>query len=146
MFGAILGGAGLLAGLAGGQKSSRAAERAGRANAENIEKETAEAVRRAELQLQSQTGTAIASMAASGVRGGTGGTTQAYLGALEQANKDEISWLEESGKSRARAARMGAQQAADAAKMNSYTSFIGGFGDLAMSNTGTELMSKWGWI
>jgi len=145
MFGAILGGVGLLSGLAAGKKADRAAERAGRMNADFINQETAEAVRRAELGLKQQLGSAQASMAGAGVRGSSG-TVQTYLGALETEAANEISWMEESGESRAEIARVTGKQAGDQARMNSYSQFLGGFADLAMSNTGTELMSKWGWI
>lgn len=145
MFGAILGGVGLLSGLASGKKAARAAERSGRANAKLIQEETAEAVKRAELNLEQQQASAVTAMAGAGVRGSSG-TTQAYLGSIGEQARDEMAWTEKSGESRAKIARMGGQQAADAAKMGSYSQFLGGFGDLAMSNTGQNLMSKWGWI
>jgi len=99
--------------LAGGIKAKRQAKRAGRYNAALIRAETAETVRRAQLQADEQLGGGIAATGGSGVR--MQGTPQNYLQAMSDEQQRQIDWTQQAGEQRAQAALRGASQAGSSA-------------------------------
>lgn len=95
--------------IMGAQEGQEAAEEAGEYSAAAVRSETAEAVRRANLQQEATLGTATAAIGGSGVQ--MAGTPQNYMDFLSSEMTAQTDWMARSGELRAQAAERGASQA-----------------------------------
>ena len=105
--------------LMGGKKGSDAAKKAGKLNAANIRAETAETIRRTELQNQAKVGSAIAGVGGSGVR--MDGTPNNYLSAMQTEQQTQVDWMQDAGERQARIARETGGQVASASMLSGVT-------------------------
>jgi hypothetical protein len=98
-------------GYAGSRRAEDAAEDAGKYNANNIRLETAEAVRRSQLQTKQTIGGSIASMGSAGVQ--MTGTPQNQIDMVEREMNRQTDWLAKSGEMAAQSALRGGNNMSD---------------------------------
>jgi len=94
---------GAVSSIIGGNKAKKQAKEAGKANAALIQAETAEQIRRTQMQFDQQLGLTRAMIGASGVT--MTGTPVRYLEFMSNEQRKQLEWTKKAGDMRAKAAR-----------------------------------------